>query len=181
MDIQNKLQEIQLLALDVDGVLTDGTINIGNEGELFKGFNAKDGLGISAALRHGLHVAIITGRKSAIIHKRASELGIKLLCEGVHNKYAELLRLQNELGLVKSQVAYIGDDLNDLPAFSAAGLSFTPADGSADVKAEADYVLQNNGGRGAVREAIELIFKAQSKWPQVVAGYKQITEIGDKQ
>lgn len=181
MKMQEKLQQIKLLALDVDGVLTDGSINIGNDGELFKGFNAKDGLGISAALRNGLQVAIITGRKSEIIHKRAAELGIKLLCEGVHNKYAELLRLQSDLGLAKSQVAYIGDDLNDLPAFSAAGLSFSPADGSEDVKVEADCILQNNGGRGAVREAIELIFKAQNKWSQIVAGYKQIKVIGDKQ
>lgn len=181
MEMQEKLQQIKLLALDVDGVLTDGTINIGNDGELFKGFNAKDGLGISAALRNGLQIAIITGRKSAIIHKRATELGITLLCEGVHNKYAELMRLQRQLGLEKEQIAYIGDDLNDLPAFSAAGISFTPADGSEDVKFMANYVLHCNGGRGAVREAIEMIFKSQEKWLQIVEGYKQITTIGDKQ
>ena len=102
--MQTRLAQIKLLALDVDGVLTDGTINIGNNGELFKGFNAKDGLGISCALRSGLYVAIITGRKSEIIHKRAAELGISLLCEGVKDKYSELVRLARELQLTQEEI-----------------------------------------------------------------------------
>lgn len=179
--LEQKLQKIKLLALDVDGVLTDGSINIGNEGELFKAFNAKDGLGISASLRHGLQIAIITGRKSEIIHKRAGELGITLLCEGVKDKYAELMRLQQMLKLTKAETAYIGDDLNDLPAFLAAGVAFTPNDGCDDVKDEATVILQHDGGHGAVREAVEMIFKAQNKWVQIVAGYKQIKSLGDAQ
>ena len=179
--LEQKLQKIKLLALDVDGVLTDGSINIGNEGEMFKAFNAKDGLGISASLRHGLQIAIITGRKSEIIHKRAGELGITLLCEGVKDKYAELMRLQQELQLTKAETAYIGDDLNDLPAFQAAGVAFTPQDGCDDVKEEATVVLQHDGGHGAVREAVEMIFKAQNRWSQIVAGYKQISSLGDAQ
>lgn len=175
------LKKIKLLALDVDGVLTDGSINIGNEGELFKAFNAKDGLGISAGLRTGLQIAIITGRKSTIIHKRAQELGITLLCEGVKNKYAELERLQHTLNITKEETSYMGDDLNDLPAFAAAGCSFAPADASAEVLNEAKIVLSHRGGKGAVREAIELILKAQRKWDQVVEGYKQIAVLGDAQ
>ena len=165
----------------MDGVLTDGSINIGDDGELFKAFDAKDGLGISASLRHGLQIAIITGRKSEIIHKRADELGITLLCEGVKDKYAELIRLQQKLQLTKANTAYIGDDLNDLPAFQAAEVAFTPNDGCDDVKAEATVILQHKGGRGAVREAVEIIFKAQNKWAQVVAGYKHIKCLGDAQ
>lgn len=180
-ELNAKLKKVKLLALDVDGVLTDGHINIGAEGELFKAFNAKDGLGISASLRNGLQIAIITGRKSSIIHKRADELGVKLLCEGVHDKYAELKRLQRELGLGESETAYIGDDLNDLPAFKATGVAFTPADGCEDVKVCADFVLQYNGGSGAVRQAIEMIMKAQNKWGQIVAGYKQVVSLEDAQ
>ena len=117
------LKQIALLALDVDGVLTDGSINIGVQGELFKAFYAQDGLGISVALRSGIQVAIITGRQSAIIHHRAQELGIQLVQEGVKDKYLALEQLQNELGLSRGQVAYMGDDLNDLPAFKAAGVT----------------------------------------------------------
>ena len=161
--MQDKLSKIKLLALDVDGVLTDGTINICDNGELFKGFNAKDGLGISCALRSGLKVAIITGRKSEIIHKRSAELGITLLCEGVKDKYAELIKLTKELALTKEEVAYMGDDLNDLPAFRAAGFSFAPQDAVTEVVNNADCVVQKNGGRGAVRELTDLIYSSQTK------------------
>ena len=178
--MQDKLSKIKLLALDVDGVLTDGTINIGDNGELFKGFNAKDGLGISCALRSGLKVAIITGRKSEIIHKRSAELGITLLCEGVKDKYVELIKLTKELALTKEEVAYMGDDLNDLPAFRAAGFSFAPQDAVTEVVNNADCVVQKDGGRGAVRAAIEMILKAQDKWEGFIASYL-LSGQGDKQ
>ena len=178
--MQERLSKIKLLALDVDGVLTDGTINICDNGELFKGFNAKDGLGISCALRSGLKVAIITGRKSEIIHKRSAELGITLLCEGVKDKYAELIKLTKELALTKEEVAYMGDDLNDLPAFRAAGFSFAPQDAVTEVVNNADCVVQKDGGRGAVRVAIEMILKAQDKWEGLIASYL-LSGQGDKQ
>ena len=178
--MQDKLSKIKLLALDVDGVLTDGTINIGDNGELYKGFNAKDGLGISCALRSGLKVAIITGRKSEIIHKRSAELGITLLCEGVKDKYAELIKLTKELALTKEEVAYMGDDLNDLPAFRAAGFSFAPQDAVTEVVNNADCVVRKDGGRGAVRAAIEMILKAQDKWEGLIASYL-LSGQGDKQ
>lgn len=178
--MQEKLAQIKLLALDVDGVLTDGTINIGDNGEIFKGFNAKDGLGISCALRSGLQVAIITGRKSEIIHKRAAELGIVLLCEGVKDKYSELIRLTEELRLTKEEVAYMGDDLNDLPAFRAAGITFAPEDAVPEVTQRASIVVSKCGGRGAVREVVENILKAQHKWEALVATYLQSGQ-GDKQ
>ena len=178
--MQERLTKIKLLALDVDGVLTDGTINIGDNGELFKGFNAKDGLGISCALRSGLQVAIITGRKSAIIHKRAVELGITMLREGVKDKYAELVKVADEFDFTQEQIAYMGDDLNDLPAFKAAGFTFAPQDAADEVLVNADCVVKKDGGRGAVRSAVEMILKAQNKWEELVASYLESGQ-GDKQ
>ena len=174
------LQRICLLALDVDGVLTDGSINMGAQGELFKSFYAQDGLGISVALRSGLKIAIITGRKSEIIHRRAQELGIQMVQEGVKDKYLALEQLQNQLGLSRGQVAYMGDDLNDLPAFRAAGVTFAPADAVHDVREAASFVTEAAGGRGAVREAIEMILQAQHKWEQIVNSYLDAGQ-GDKQ
>lgn len=170
---RERLAAVRLLALDADGVLTDGSINIGAEGELFKAFNVKDGLGISCALRSGLQVAVITGRRSAIIHRRCGELGITLLREGVKDKYAELAALQRELGLTREQTAYMGDDLNDLPAFAAAGVRLAPADAAAEVRCRADFVTAARGGRGAVREAAELLLKARGLWEDIAAGYAQ--------
>lgn len=171
MTMEDKLSGVKLLVLDVDGVLTDGSINMGNEGEIFKAFNAKDGMGISCALRSGVQIAIVTGRKSIIIHNRAQELGIQLLREGVKDKFMEVQQLCVELGLSKNQVAYMGDDLNDLPAFKAAGATFAPSDAVAEVKAIADFVTVAIGGRGAVREAIERILRAQGVWEDIVASY----------
>ena len=174
------LQGICLLALDVDGVLTDGSINMGAQGELFKSFYAQDGLGISVALRNGLQIAIITGRKSEIIHRRAQELGIQMVQEGVKDKYLSLEQLQNQLGLSRGQVAYMGDDLNDLPAFRAAGVTFAPADAVEEVREAASFVTEAAGGRGAVREAIAMILRAQNKWQQIVNAYLNAGQ-GDKQ
>ena len=175
-----KLSSVKLLALDVDGVLTDGTIYIGGEGEIFKGFNAKDGMGISCALRSGLEVAIITGRTSAIIRRRAEELGIKTVLEGVRDKAEALTKLAQGLQMTQENIAYIGDDLNDLPAFSIAGAAFAPGDAADEVCDAADIILSKAGGRGAVREAIEMILQAQDKWQAIVQGYLTCGQ-GDKQ
>lgn len=180
MAMDHKLSAVKLLALDVDGVLTDGSINISNEGELFKAFNAKDGMGISCALRSGIQIAIVTGRRSTIIHNRAQELGIQLLREGVKDKFGEMQQLCQELGLNKNQVAYMGDDLNDLPAFRAAGAAFAPSDAVGEVKAAADFVTAAAGGHGAVREAIERILRAQGVWEDIVASYLYCGQ-GDRQ
>lgn len=181
MTREERLAAIKILALDVDGVLTDGSLYIGNEGELCKSFNAKDGLGISVALRNGLDIAIITGRKSAIIHRRAAELGITSLYEGVKDKHAVLTALSHARKLQAEQIAYMGDDLNDLPAFAAAGLALAPADAVAEVGEAADIVMLHAGGRGAVREAIEMILQAQGKWDSAVEDYKNVKGLGDKQ
>lgn len=179
-ELKNRLKKIELLALDVDGVLTDGTINIGAEGELFKAFHAQDGMGISCAHRAGLKIAIITGRRSEIIHRRCGELKVELLREGVTDKRLELVTLAQELGLDTQQIAFMGDDLNDLPAFSVSSVSFAPGDAVVDVHERADVVCQHLGGHGAVREAIELILRAQKKWQAIINAYL-VEGQGDRQ
>ena len=175
-----ELQQIRLLAMDVDGVLTDGSLNIGAEGELFKAFNAKDGMGISLAMRNGLEIALITGRRSEIIHRRAEELVITLLYEGVKDKALQLKQIAAERGISLDEIAYMGDDLNDLPAMVQAGISFAPADAAKDVLKAVNAVASCNGGRGAVREIIELILEAQGKWENIVKAYMSHGQ-GDKQ
>ena len=178
--ITASLQKIKLLALDVDGVLTDGTIYISPAGEVFKGFNAKDGMGISCALRNNLQIAVITGRQSPIVERRCEELGIKLFMQGVKDKRLALQKMAQELGLTREEIAYMGDDLNDIPAFKASGLNFVPADGSIEVLAVADIITKAKGGRGAVREAITMILAAQDNWEQIVNSYLNAGQ-GDKQ
>ena len=174
------LQKIKLLALDVDGVLTDGTIYISPAGEVFKGFNAKDGMGISCALRSGLQIAVITGRQSPIVQRRCEELGITLLQQGVKDERLALQQMAQELGLVREEIAYMGDDLNDIPAFKASGLNLVPADAAMEVLAVADIITKASGGRGAVREAITMILAAQDNWNVIVNSYLNAGQ-GDKQ
>ena len=174
------LQKIKLLALDVDGVLTDGSIYISPAGEGFKGFNAKDGMGISCALRSGLQIAVITGRQSPIVERRCEELGITLLQQGVKDKRLALQQMAQKLGLVREEIAYMGDDLNDIPAFKASGLNLVPADAAIEVMAVADIITKASGGRGAVREAITMILAAQDNWNVIVNSYLNAGQ-GDKQ
>ena len=174
------LQKIKLLALDVDGVLTDGSIYISPAGEVFKGFNAKDGMGISCALRSGLQIAVITGRQSPIVERRCEELGITLLQQGVKDKRLALQHMAQKLGLVREEIAYMGDDLNDIPAFKASGLNLVPADAAIEVMAVADIITKASGGRGAVREAITMILAAQDNWNVIVNSYLNAGQ-GDKQ
>ena len=174
------LQKIKLLALDVDGVLTDGSIFISPAGEVFKGFNAKDGMGISCALRSGLQIAVITGRQSSIVERRCEELGITLLQQGVKDKRLALQQMAQKLGLVREEIAYMGDDLNDIPAFKASGLNLVPADAAIEVMAVADIITKASGGRGAVREAITMILAAQDNWNVIVNSYLNAGQ-GDKQ
>ena len=174
------LQKIKLLALDVDGVLTDGTIYISPAGEVFKGFNAKDGMGISCALRSGLQIAVITGRQSPIVQRRCEELGITLLQQGVKDKRLALQQMAQELGLAREEIAYMGDDLNDIPAFAAAGLNLVPNDASIEALAVADVITKAKGGRGAVREAVTMILAAQDHWNVIVNAYLNAGQ-GDKQ
>ncbi len=171
-ELIEKAKKIKLVALDLDGTLTDGSINIGAEGELFKRFNAKDGLGITAAVRHGLRISVITGRKGPIVQRRTEELGIAAdALSGISAKKQALQSLAEKYDLSMEEIAFMGDDLNDLPALLAAGLSAAPADAADDVKLQVHYLSPRSGGQGAVRDLLELILKARGVWDTVVEEY----------
>jgi 3-deoxy-D-manno-octulosonate 8-phosphate phosphatase (KDO 8-P phosphatase) len=161
--------------MDVDGVLTDGSVCWGVEagGALLelKAFNVKDGLGISLARAAGLEVAWITGRRSAIVEKRAAELDVRYVAQWARNKRRVLEELTARLGLTREQVLYIGDDLNDLPAFAAAGTRVAVADAVAEVQDAADWVTEARGGAGAVREVVERVLRAQGRWDEAMAAF----------
>ncbi|WP_456432777.1 KdsC family phosphatase [Nitratifractor sp.] len=146
---------ISLIVLDVDGCLTDGRIVYGNDGEEIKAFDVKDGLAIVSWIRLGRDAAIITGRESAIVARRARELGIRHFYQKVKDKKARLDAIVRELGIGYDSVAVIGDDLNDYGMLRAAGLSFAPADAVEAIRQRVDVLLSRPGGRGAVREMIE--------------------------
>lgn len=180
MVTEEQLAKIRLLALDVDGVMTDGSIIIGQDGELCKHFDARDGMGISLALRHGIQVALITGRHSEIVLHRAMELGISSVYENVIYKGKTLEQASKELDVPLAETAFMGDDLNDLPAFGRAAVTFAPADAAPEVRQRAMLVSDRNGGRGAVRDVIERILKAKGLWDQIVKEY-EVQGQGDKQ
>lgn len=175
-----KAKKIRLLALDVDGVLTDGTLYIGPQGETFKVFSAQDGLGITTALKGGLIIALITGRNSEIVAERARELGISEVQQGIREKGEALCALAAKYNLTADETAYMGDDLNDLEALSAAGLSCAPADAVKDVRERVDYVAAASGGHGAVREVVETILKARGEWQPLISAYAE-NRLGDGQ
>ncbi len=159
---------IELLVLDVDGTMTDGKITYSSSGDEVKSFNVKDGLGIDGWIGLGKEVAIITGRRSAVIARRAKELRIKYFFEGVKNKNEVLASLMADLSLVQSQVAAIGDDFNDLSMIEAAGLSFAPSDANEYILETVDVKLNTKGGDGAVREMIEHIVKEEGLWEKFI-------------
>ena len=146
---------IRMLVMDVDGTLTDGRIYIGAAGEVMKAFDVKDGYRIVQFRKAGGIPVIITGRESDIVRARAKELGITELHQGVSDKLACLKAVSVRLGAAREEIAYIGDDLNDLACMAYSGVSGCPADAVNEVRAAADYICTNPGGRGAVREFIE--------------------------
>jgi 3-deoxy-D-manno-octulosonate 8-phosphate phosphatase (KDO 8-P phosphatase) len=163
---------IELLILDVDGCLTDGKIIYTEKGDEIKAFNVKDGLAIKTWQRMGKEVAIITGRKSDIVRRRAEELGIKHLYQGVRDKGTKLKELTTELGISLENVAAIGDDLNDYHMLRSVGASFAPNDASFYITECVDTVLSRSGGDAVVREMIELIVKGQNEEDAFLAFWK---------
>ena len=160
---------IQLLVLDVDGVLTDGGLYVDDKGKPSKKFNVKDGLGIKLAQRFGIQVAILTGKTSHVVEHRAQELGIEHLIQGSRDKAADITTLAERVGVSLRDTAMMGDDLPDLPAFEAVGYAIAVGDAVDEVKAAAGFATTKTGGRGAVREAVEHLLKAQGKWDEAVA------------
>lgn len=164
-------EKIKLIIFDVDGVLTDGGIYIGASGELFKPFYCRDGLAITLAHKQGLQTAIITGRQSAQVEFRARELKISHVFQGNSDKRGAYQELKKLTGLQDEEIAYIGDDLIDLPIMLQVGLPLAVADAVAEVRSRALVVSGFPGGRGAVRELLEFIFKAQGRWEQIMADF----------
>lgn len=165
-------KNIKLLILDVDGVLTDGSIILDNEGNEFKAFNVRDGHGIKMLHKAGIKTAIITGRHSKVVERRAQELGITEVYQRCHIKSVAYEHLIEKMGISDKEVAYIGDDIVDIPIFKRVGLSVAVADATEETKAEAMLVAQNRGGRGAVREVCELILKSNGKWKEIMDEYR---------
>ena len=150
---------IKLIVLDVDGCLTDGKLIYSAEGFESKKFNVKDGLGIATWIKIGNYAAIITGRNSSIVEKRAKELGVQHIYQGIRDKEKVLKEIVKSLGLKFYEIAVIGDDLNDYNMLSLAGRSFTPNDGHDEIKKFVNTILTKNGGNGAVREMIDILVK----------------------
>lgn len=168
MDLTERAKKIRLVGLDIDGVMTDGSIITGNEGELFKRFYVRDGLGIQMLQKAGIPVAVITGRSSKIVAERCRELGIKHVSQGQLFKGNAYQALLNELGLQDDQIAYMGDDVPDLPVLMRVGLACTPRDGNPALNDVIHWRSAYPGGGGAIREMAELILKAQGRWDDLI-------------
>jgi len=169
--IQARAKNLRLLMLDVDGVLTDGTISVAASGEERKSFHIRDGSAILWARSSGIDIGLLSGRRSGATGKRASELKIEIVVEGETDKLAALAKIAAAHQLENDQIAYMGDDLLDLPVLQVVGLSAAPADACEDVRRRVNYVTAAAGGRGAVREFIELILRARGQWDALVQRY----------
>jgi 3-deoxy-D-manno-octulosonate 8-phosphate phosphatase (KDO 8-P phosphatase) len=165
------LAKIKLLILDVDGVMTDGRITYDNNGEESKSFDVKDGHGLKLLQRAGIKVGIITGRKSAVVERRAAELSIDLVYQGVKDKRVPFNEILKKQSLLPEEVAYVGDDVVDLPVMRRVGFAVTVADAVDDVKPFAHLVTKREGGRGAVREVCDFLLKESGRWAAVANRY----------
>jgi len=160
------LSQIRLFATDVDGVLTDAGMYYSETGDEWKKFNTRDGMGIKLLQRAGIITAIVTQERTKLVARRAEKLAIPELHQGVMDKLTVIREMAARHGFSLKEVAYIGDDVNDLEALKAVGFSASPADGLPDILAAVDYVCRKKGGEGAVREIIEMILKAQQHRPR---------------
>jgi len=169
-EVKNKLRRIRLLVLDVDGVMTDGSIFFGANEEI-KVFNVHDGAGIKYLMRSDIRVALLSGRSSNAVSERARELGIKDCLQGCKKKLPFYQSLIKRLEVEENAVACMGDDLPDIPLFNHCGLKIAPKNAAPEIITRADIITNNPGGRGAVREVAETILKAQDKWQHIVESY----------
>jgi 3-deoxy-D-manno-octulosonate 8-phosphate phosphatase (KDO 8-P phosphatase) len=165
------MTKIKMLLFDVDGVLTDGTIMVHGDGSESKQFNIKDGAGIVWAQRAGLAIGLLSARTADATAVRAAQLGIAIVSQGISDKLAGYEAILEKAGLTDEQVGYMGDDLPDLPVLRRAGFSAAPADAAPEVRAAVQWVSASGGGRGAVRECIEHVLRAQGHWRTAVAAY----------
>lgn len=159
LELKNKASKIKLVAFDIDGVMTDGSMIYDENGLSYKMFNAKDGQGIAMIVKSGIKTAIITAKESAAVLHRFKDLGMTKLYQGQKNKLTALNEMLEEFGIQPSEVAYMGDDLPDIEVLKTVGLSACPNDAVAEVKEICDFISSKNGGKGAVRELTDLIYK----------------------
>ena len=171
-DVSTKAADIKLVIFDVDGVLTNGGLFFGDSGEEYKMFNSKDGHGMKMLQDSGVHIAIITGRSSNVVTQRMINLGIEHVFQGVADKNIAYQELKAQLGINDSNIAYMGDDVIDLPVMTKVGLSMAVADAHSVVIENADWTSQYKGGHGAAREACEMIMQAQGTLAPMIKGYR---------
>jgi 3-deoxy-D-manno-octulosonate 8-phosphate phosphatase (KDO 8-P phosphatase) len=169
--VAERAARVKLLLMDCDGVLTDGRIWLFDNGEEQKGFHTRDGLGIELWHRAGLSSGIISGRNSTAVTRRAQALGMSFVLQGVADKVQAFTQTVAQAGLTNEEVAFIGDDLNDIPLLLRSGFAVAVADAAAEARERAHYVTKLSGGQGAVREVIEVILKAQERWADLTADY----------
>jgi 3-deoxy-D-manno-octulosonate 8-phosphate phosphatase (KDO 8-P phosphatase) len=171
MTVEERASRLRLLLFDVDGVLTDGVVMMHSDGSESKGFHIKDGAAIVWAQRAGLAVGLLSARTSGATSHRAAQLAVRIVKQGVSSKRAAFDQILREAETDEAHVGYMGDDLLDLPILTRAGLSAAPADAAAEVRQSVHWVSSAPGGRGAVREFIELVLRAQRRWDTVLADY----------
>jgi len=169
--LRQRLAAIEMIVFDVDGVLTQGDIVYTDEGAEAKAFDVKDGLGLRVASEIGLQLAIMTGRSSRVVERRARDLHVLNVLQRVGDKAAALRGMAEEKGLSLDRVAFMGDDFNDRDAMRSAGVSMAPSDAIPEIRQLADLVTDAPGGRGAARQAVEAILHAQGRWDQAVEDY----------
>ena len=169
--IRRRAQRIKLLLLDVDGVMTDGGIVMNHEGEEIKRFDVRDGHGIRLLISAGVQVGLVTGRSSRVVTHRARDLGIRMVYQKAFNKLEAYQKIKTKTGLSDPEIAYVGDDIVDLPVLRRVGLAMAVKDAEESVRGKVDYVTKQRGGRGAVREVAELLLRAQGRWQNLVKKY----------
>ena len=160
-DIQQKASQIKMVIFDVDGVLTDGSLFLGDDGQEYKAFHSKDGHGMVTLQKYGVTIGIITGRTSQVVKKRMESLGIEHVYQGQKDKLPAYEKLKQELELSDEQIAYVGDDVVDLPVMTKVGLAIAVQDAHHVTKEHAHWITPSNGGRGAAREVCEMLMQAQ--------------------
>jgi 3-deoxy-D-manno-octulosonate 8-phosphate phosphatase (KDO 8-P phosphatase) len=170
--LEDRCRTIELLALDVDGVLTDGGIILDDHGVESKQFHVRDGLAFAIWHQTGKRSAILSGRKSEVVGRRAAELNIGFIRQGLNDKAEAFRELLRQEKLRVDQVCFVGDDLVDLPVLLASGLAVCPNDAVVEVRGAVHYIADRSGGGGVIREVVELILKAQGKWDDLATLYR---------
>ena len=170
-EVQSRAARIKLFLMDCDGVLTDGRIWVLESGEDQKAFNTRDGLGLELLHRAGLKSGVISGRVSSALSRRAEKLGMSYVRQGCENKEQAFAEIVADASVTNEEVAFAGDDLNDIPLMLKSGLALAVADAAIETRNHAHYVTETSGGHGAVREIVELILKSQDRWDGLIKGY----------